>query len=102
MINKDAMYRNVMITNGLINSEKIMMSLVERLGKDMAHELVYEMAMKSTHGNIPYGEILREELVSRYDFSEEEVLSMLDPRQYVGLCATIAEEVAALALETVK
>lgn len=102
VINKDAMYRNVMITNGLINSEKIMMSLVDRLGKDMAHELVYEMAMKSTHGNIPYGEILREELVSRYDFSEEEVLAMLDPRQYVGLCATIAEEVAALALETVK
>ena len=99
VINPEMMYRNVMITRGLINSEKIMMSLVDRLGKDPAHELVYEMAMKSTHEGIDYSDVLKNEPMIVENFSEQEIQELVDPKAYVGLCSTIAEEFAQKALE---
>lgn len=101
VIDKTAMYKNVMITQGLINSEKIMMCLVERLGKDHAHELVYEMAMKSTHEHIDYSAVLRAEPQIAHYFSEEEINNLLDPRCYLGLCSVIAEEFSQHALREV-
>ena len=97
VINKAKMYDNVMLTNGLINSEKIMMNLVDRLGKDPAHELVYELAMRSTHEGIDYRVVLSENPVMIANFSKQEITEMLDPRCYVGLCAQIAHEYAELA-----
>ncbi|PSW22253.1 adenylosuccinate lyase family protein [Photobacterium sanctipauli] len=98
VINPDKMFRNVMITKGLINSEKIMMKLVDRLGKDPAHELVYELAMESTHQGIDYNEVLANNPVITDNFSPQEITDMLDPRQYTGLCSVIAEEFAQRAL----
>ena len=94
IIDKSRMQRNVMLTQGLINSEKIMMSLVERLGKDPAHELVYTMAMRSTHEGLDYASVLRNEPVIRDNFSDAEIGELLDPAAYTGLCAVLAEELA--------
>ncbi|GDX06949.1 adenylosuccinate lyase family protein [Buttiauxella sp. A111] len=94
IVDKSRMQQNVMLTHGLINSEKIMMSLVERLGKDPAHELVYTMAMRSTHEGLDYGSVLRNEPVIRDNFTDDEIRELLDPAAYTGLCAVLAEELA--------
>ncbi|WBM70769.1 adenylosuccinate lyase family protein [Buttiauxella sp. WJP83] len=94
IVDKTRMQQNVMLTHGLINSEKIMMSLVERLGKDPAHELVYTMAMRSTHEGLDYGSVLRNEPVIRDNFTDDEIRELLDPAAYTGLCAVLAEELA--------
>jgi len=94
VIYPERMKQNVGITHGLINSEKIMMALVDRLGKDPAHELVYNMAMRSTHEGIEYGRVLREQPVIRASFSDSEIDTLLDPASYTGLCAQIADEMA--------
>nr|WP_086940347.1 adenylosuccinate lyase family protein [Thaumasiovibrio occultus] len=95
----ERMLDNVMITKGLINSEKIMMHLVDRLGKDPAHELVYELAMESTHSGMDYSEVLSTNPVICENFSIDEITEMLDPRAYTGLCAEIAQTFAAKARE---
>lgn len=94
VVNKENMYKNVMLTHGLINSEKIMMSLVERLGKDKAHELVYEMAMESLESQKDYSDILQTNIMIQESFSEQEILAMLAPENYLGLCAVLAMETA--------
>ena len=94
VINPARMKPNVGITHGLINSEKIMMALVERLGKDPAHELVYEMAMRSTHEGIEYGQVLREQPVIRASFNDKEIETLLDPACYTGLCAQAGDGAA--------
>ena len=94
VVNKENMYKNVMLTHGLINSEKIMMSLVERLGKDKAHELVYEMAMESLESQKDYSDILQTNIKIQESFSEQEILAMLAPENYLGLCAVLAMETA--------
>ena len=98
-INADRMQQNVQLTHGLINSEKIMMHLVEKLGKDAAHERVYQLAMRSTHEGIPYGEVLRHDPVIRQNFSDAEIDALIDPAHYIGLCSEMALETAARVLE---
>ncbi|MGR6981862.1 class-II fumarase/aspartase family protein [Testudinibacter sp. P27/CKL/0425] len=93
-IDKEKMYANVMITKGLINSEKIMISLVERLGKDQAHELVYEIAMESTASRQDYSAVLQANPMIKQAFSKAEIDEMLLPENYLGLCSTLATETA--------
>ncbi len=92
VINSDRMQHNVQLTHGLINSEKIMMHLVEKLGKDAAHERVYHLAMRSTHEGLPYADVLRHDPVIRQNFSDSEIDALIDPAHYTGLCAVIAQE----------
>ncbi|TNH05299.1 class-II fumarase/aspartase family protein [Testudinibacter sp. TR-2022] len=94
VVNKQSMYRNVMLTHGLINSEKIMMSLIERLGKDQAHELVYEIAMESQNLQKDYSAALQANTTIQSIFSAQEILAMLAPENYLGLCAVLATETA--------
>ena len=89
------MQQNVQLTHGLINSEKIMMHLVAKLGKDAAHERVYQLAMRSTHEGIPYGEVLRQDPVIQQNFTEAEIDALIDPSHYIGLCSEMALENAA-------
>ncbi|MEB7887270.1 class-II fumarase/aspartase family protein [Serratia fonticola] len=99
VINPERMHDNVMLTHGLINSEKIMMKLVDKLGKDPAHELVYNMAMRSTHEHLEYGEILSQDPVMAENFTAQEIAELLDPGAYIGLCAVLADELADRVLE---
>ena len=94
VINHERMLHNVQLTHGLINSEKIMMHLVAKLGKDAAHARVYQLAMRSTHEGIPYAEVLRHDPVIRQNFSDSEIDALLDPAHYIGLCAEMAQETA--------
>lgn len=94
VIDAARMAQNVKLTGGLINSEKVMMALVEKLGKDPAHELVYELAMNSTQTHQDYAAVLRASPVIRECFSDTEIAALLDPAQYIGLCAHIATETA--------
>ncbi|MDF3827127.1 MULTISPECIES: class-II fumarase/aspartase family protein [unclassified Pseudocitrobacter] len=94
VIHRERMQQNAQLTHGLINSEKIMMQLVEKLGKDAAHERVYQLAMRSTHESLPYADVLRQDYVIREHFSDEEIAALLDPAHYLGLCSQIAREAA--------
>ena len=46
-INSERMYQNVLLNKGLDNSEYVMMKIAQKLGKDKAHELLYDKAMKT-------------------------------------------------------
>ncbi|MGF1746913.1 class-II fumarase/aspartase family protein [Vibrio minamisatsumaniensis] len=89
-VNPKQMRRNVMISNGLINSEKVMMKLVSCLGKDPAHELIYELAMESTHSGRAYGDVLASNETISAHFTEVEIADLLNPEMYVGQCSNVA------------
>ncbi|MGV4797108.1 class-II fumarase/aspartase family protein [Rhizobium sp. F40D2] len=54
VVNKDAMRRNLDITNGLIVSEAAMMQLSDRLGRHKAHHMLYEAAQRSVMDGVPF------------------------------------------------
>ncbi|KAF1302448.1 class-II fumarase/aspartase family protein [Candidatus Enterococcus willemsii] len=100
-INREKLAKNANLNEGLDNSEYIMMFFAERIGKDKAHELVYELAIEAalTHQN--YREVLLANPDVRQAFTETELLEMLKPENYVGLSEALARNTAKICRETI-
>ncbi len=93
-VNKERMRLNAGINRGLDNSEYVMMCLAAKLGKDQAHALMYDKAMKAEREGRDYYAVLREDETISSTFTDEELKKMIDPAQYTGLCSRIAVEMA--------
>ena len=99
-VNVERLAENANINHGIDNSEYIMMRLAERLGKDQAHELVYELAIDATINHRKYSEVLLANEVVNSAFSTEEIAAMLQPENYIGLSAELARDTARQVRET--
>ncbi|WP_339180443.1 adenylosuccinate lyase [Oceanobacillus sp. FSL W7-1293] len=95
IVKPENMLRNLNMQGGLLLSERIMFALSEKVGKQTAHHLVYELSMKSYEENIPFKKTLTEDEVVSSVLSEEQINDLLDPSQYTGLASEKVEEVIA-------
>ena len=95
IVKPENMLRNLNMQGGLLLSERIMFALSEKVGKQTAHHLVYELSMKSYEENIPFKTTLTENEVVSSVLSEEQIEDLLDPSQYTGLASEKVEEVIA-------
>lgn len=93
-INKERMYQNVMLNKGLDNSEYVMMCIAKKLGKDKAHELMYEKAMLVELEGKDYLTVLKEDPILSSAFSEEELSDMIKPENYTGMSERLAKDLA--------
>ncbi|MCC7275296.1 MAG: adenylosuccinate lyase [Alphaproteobacteria bacterium] len=92
-VNEAGMRRNLDLLGGLIVSERVMFVLAERVGKQTAHELVYEAAMRSVAGGRAFTETLLEDPRIREALTGAELAEALDPARYVGLAPEIVDRV---------
>lgn len=93
VVKPDNMMRNLELQGGLVLSENIMFALSEKVGKQTAHHLVYELSMQSVEQKIPFKELLtRDEQVSAV-LSIEQINQLLDPSKYTGLASQKVDEV---------
>lgn len=92
-VNSKKMTVNAHINQGLDNAEYIMMELAKKIGKNPAHELVYELAMKVENEGENFLELLLKEPRLK-EFSKEELESLIQPENYTGLCPDLAKEQA--------
>jgi 3-carboxy-cis,cis-muconate cycloisomerase len=60
-VNEERMKQNLEMSHGLIHSETIMMSLADEIGRQEAHELVYEVAMRAHENAIPLRDALAQD-----------------------------------------
>lgn len=91
-VDTQAMKRNVGLTNGLINSENVMMHIAEKVGKEKAHEIVYNLAMECEQTGNSYEQVLMtNELLSEL-YTADEIKAMVDPRNYIGLCHLLVKK----------
>ncbi|MBN6367031.1 MULTISPECIES: adenylosuccinate lyase family protein [Providencia] len=91
---EERMLHNVLRNKGLDNTEYVMMKMAEKLGKDKAHSLLYEEAIKTAADGEDFYTNLTKNSVISAAFSNEEIKAMLDPRSYIGLSVEIAEKEA--------
>lgn len=98
--NEDRLLYNVMRNKGLDNTEYVMMQMAEKLGKDDAHSLLYDIAIKTAaDGEDFYTNLIANEVIMN-SFNEDEIKGMLDPRNYTGLSKELAEKEAVRGKET--
>lgn len=101
-VNKERMLQNVRLNKGLDNSEFVMMNVAERIGKDKAHDLMYEKAMQVELEGRDYYEVLLADQTLSTMFSAEELKTMIDPASYTGICDVLAVELADKAIDKAK
>jgi 3-carboxy-cis,cis-muconate cycloisomerase len=93
VVKPETMERNLEATNGLIASEAVMYGLGARVGRQTAHEVVLELAMRSHDEGLEFRKCLLEDSRVRAALSKSEIDALLDPRNYIGLSAQMVERV---------
>jgi adenylosuccinate lyase len=96
----ERMRRNLDLTGGLIMAEALMLDLGKQIGRQRAHDAVYDAAQAAVTQERPFRELLAEDPQVNSRLSAEQIEALLDPAQYTGLCSQFAERGASLARET--
>jgi 3-carboxy-cis,cis-muconate cycloisomerase len=93
VVRPDRMRRNLELTGGMINTEALMMALAPTLGRQVAHDVVYDATMRAIERGTP----LIDELVAEAPIAEHssraEIERLLDPANYIGLSAEFVDRV---------
>ena len=90
------MASNLAETKGLIVSERVMMELAPRLGRERAHDLVYEASMTAFQDDRPLAEVLLADRELAEFLPREQLETLLDPAGYTGLCSEFCGRVLEL------
>jgi adenylosuccinate lyase len=93
VVNPDKMRRNLDTLGGFLMSERVMFALAEPLGKQTAHEAVYEAAMRGIAEGITFEQALTESAPVQHAIGTQALRALLDPTTYVGLAPQIVERV---------
>ena len=90
------MRANLEMTNGLIVSEAVMMGLGPHLGRQRAHDLVYDICRRVAASGKPLlEELAKNPEISRH-LSKSELAKLTDPKNYLGLAGPMIDRVLAL------
>ena len=90
-----AMRRNIEMTQGLVMSEAVMMGLGRFIGREYAHDLVYDLCRESLKTQRPLLDLLAEHPQINAHVSREQLLAMLDPANYLGQSGVMVDRVLA-------
>ena len=89
----EVMIKNLQRTDGLIVAEAVMMRLGERIGRQRAHDLVYEACELSIDEGRSLYSILAVEPDIKLAISQDELRNLLEPTNYVGLAPFFVDQV---------
>ena len=92
-VHADKMRRNLDALGGFLMSERVMFALGDKIGKQSAHELVYEVAMRGIEQGADFAQALMADAQVKSALSAQELRALLDPTTYVGLAPAIVERV---------
>jgi adenylosuccinate lyase len=86
----ERMRKNLDVLKGLIVSEKVMLELGWKIGKQAAYEIVYDHAQRAISEEKDFRQMLYRDPRMREHFTEADIDRMLDPEGYIGLAKKMA------------
>ncbi len=93
-VDADRMRQNLDLSGGLIMSEALMLSLGAHIGRQEAHDAIYDAAQAAATSDEPFESLLSKDDTVRAHLNADEIAALLDPTAYTGQCAAIAVEQA--------
>ena len=90
-----AMMRNIEMTGGLVMSEAVMMGLGPYIGREYAHDLVYDLCRESLAKKTPLIDLLADHPEIRRHVDRAALEDMLDPANYLGQSGVMVDRVLA-------
>ena len=91
------MRANLDLGGGLIMAEAVMLDLGAALGRQHAHDVVYDSAMAAAEQGVSFGGLLTADPRVTAHMTPDAIIRLLDPTAYTGLCSEMAHEGAARA-----
>jgi 3-carboxy-cis,cis-muconate cycloisomerase len=93
-VHSDVMKKNLAVSKGTIVSEAVMMGLGPTLGRQYAHDLVYELCRRCTQEDKPLLELLLADgKVKESHLTKDDLTRLCDPANYLGLSVEMVEKV---------
>ena len=90
-VSPEKMKDNIYKTNGLIVAESVMMALAPKMGRQIAHDLVYDCCRISIKKNISFIDtLLKNKEISKI-FNKNDLLEIIDPSNYLGAAPAMAK-----------
>lgn len=89
----DNMARNLDVTRGSLLAERVMLVLGKFVGRQHAHDIIYEAAMESFEQRLSFADVLKRNPDVTAHLGSETIDSLLDPAQYTGLAAVYVDRV---------
>jgi 3-carboxy-cis,cis-muconate cycloisomerase len=94
------MRKNLDLGGGLIMAEAVMLRLGAAIGRQHAHDVVYDAAQAAFTEGRPFAALLAADPRVSAHLGESEIEVLLDPTRYTGLCAEMARAAAGRARAT--
>lgn len=94
-VNEAAMRRNLDLSGGLIVSEAVMMGLGPYLGRQRAHDLVYDICLEVVRSKRPFLDLLAENAEISAHLDRAALARLVDPANYLGQCGEMVDRVLA-------
>jgi 3-carboxy-cis,cis-muconate cycloisomerase len=95
VIDADRMRANLDITNGMIVSEAVMMGLAPYMGRQVAHDVVYDVCRDAMAQDRPLRELLCELPEITKHLTAEQISDLCDPAGYVGQAGEMVDRMLA-------
>lgn len=92
-VDSKAMTRNINMMDGYLLSEKVMLELGAEVGKNTAHEWLYEASMKGIEGGMSFADALADHAEISRIFSSAEIARMTMPSEYLGEVAASVDRI---------
>ncbi len=87
------MTRNLDVTRGSLLAERVMLTLGKFVGRQHAHDIIYEAAMESFEKRTSFADVLKRNPAVTAHLSNETIDSLLDPAEYTGLAGVFVDRV---------
>jgi 3-carboxy-cis,cis-muconate cycloisomerase len=100
-VDEKRMRANLDLTLGMISSEAVMMGLGPHLGRQRAHDRVYDICREVAATGTPLIELLARNAEIGKHLSRAELERMTDPANYTGLAGEMVDRVLAIEAEQV-
>lgn len=94
-VNADVMAANLDKMRGYLLSERVMLELSERVGKQTAHEWIYEASMHGITSKLGFADAMRQHQGLGELLSEAEIQDLTTPSAYLGQCGASVDRVVA-------
>jgi 3-carboxy-cis,cis-muconate cycloisomerase len=94
-VDAERMRANLDMTKGMIVSEAVMMGLGPHLGRQRAHDLVYDICRKVATTGVPLVDLLAQDAEISKHLSRKELEQLCDPARYLGLAGEMVDRVLA-------
>jgi 3-carboxy-cis,cis-muconate cycloisomerase len=95
-VNEQKMSDNIFITKGLIMSEAVMMGLGDRMGRNYAHDLVYDICREVVKTGRPLIDLLEKNPEIKKHADRKELEKLVDPANYLGVAGEMVDRVLAM------